>query len=38
MRFSDSIEKLARWYVGYVPEVLGANTQGRTIKELGENL
>ncbi|MFH1141452.1 MAG: type II toxin-antitoxin system HicB family antitoxin [Chloroflexota bacterium] len=37
-RFSAIIEKRGRWYVGYVPEVPGANTQGRTIKEVSENL
>ena len=37
-RFSATIEKRGRWYVGYVPEVPGVNTQGRTLKEVSENL
>ena len=27
-----------KWYVGYVPEIPGVNSQGRTVKELRENL
>ena len=37
-RFSATIEKRGRWYIGYVPEVPGANTQGRTLKEVSDNL
>ena len=37
-KFSATIEKRGRWYVGYIDEVPGANTQGRTIKEVQENL
>ena len=36
--FSATIEKRGKWYIGYVPEVPGANTQGRTLKEVSENL
>jgi predicted RNase H-like HicB family nuclease len=36
--FAAVIEKHGRWYIGYVPEVPGANTQGRTRKEVCENL
>jgi predicted RNase H-like HicB family nuclease len=36
--FTATIEKRGKWYVGYVDEVPGANTQGRTIKEVQENL
>lgn len=36
--FSAVIEKHGRWYIGYVPELPGANTQGRTRKEVSENL
>lgn len=36
--FAAVIEKRARWYIGYVPELPGANTQGRTLKEVSENL
>ncbi|MBI2872209.1 MAG: type II toxin-antitoxin system HicB family antitoxin [Chloroflexi bacterium] len=37
-RFSATIEKRGRWYIGYVPEVPGVNTQGRTLREVTENL
>ena len=30
--------KRAKWYVAYVKEVPGANSQGRTLKEAKENL
>ena len=36
--FTVVIEKDGPWYVGYVQELPGANTQGRTLKELRENL
>ena len=36
--FSATIEKRGRWYIGYVPEVPGVNTQGRTLKEVSDNL
>lgn len=36
--FTAVIEKRGKWYVGYVEEVPGANTQGRTIKETRANL
>ena len=31
------IEKRENWYVGYVEEIPGVNTQGRTLKEVREN-
>ena len=37
-QFSATVGKRGRWYVGYVPEVPGVNTQGRTLKEVSENL
>lgn len=37
-RFEATIEKRGKWYIGYVPEVPGANTQGKTLKEVSENL
>ena len=37
-KFSATIEKRGRWYIGYIDEVPGANTQGRTIREVQENL
>jgi predicted RNase H-like HicB family nuclease len=36
--FTGIIEKRGDWYVGYVEELLGVNTQGRTLKEVKENL
>jgi len=32
------IEKRGNWYIGYVEELPGANTQGKTLKEVRENL
>ncbi len=32
------IERHGRWYIGYIPEIPGVNTQGRTLKETRENL
>jgi predicted RNase H-like HicB family nuclease len=32
------IQKRGRWYVAYVKEVPGANTQGRTLAEARSNL
>ena len=37
-RFTATIEKRGKWYVGYVEGVPGVNTQGRTLKEVSENL
>lgn len=36
--FTAVFEKRAGWYVAYVEEVPGANTQGKTLKEARENL
>ncbi|MCX5993520.1 MAG: type II toxin-antitoxin system HicB family antitoxin [Chloroflexi bacterium] len=36
--FTGIIEKHGKWYAGYVEELPGANTQGRTIKEVRANL
>ena len=36
--FTEVIEKRGDWYVGYVEELSGVNTQGRTLKEVRENL
>jgi len=36
--FEATIEKRGRWYIGWVDEVPGAFSQGRTIKETQENL
>jgi len=37
-RFTATIEKRGKWYVGFVEGVPGVNTQGRTLKEVSENL
>jgi len=36
--FEATIEKRDRWYIGWVDEVPGAFSQGKTIKEVQENL
>jgi predicted RNase H-like HicB family nuclease len=36
--FTAVFEKQGRWYVAYVEEVPGVNTQGKTLKEARENL
>ena len=36
--FTAVYEKRGKWYVAYVEEVPGVNTQGRTLKEARENL
>lgn len=36
--FTAIFEKVNGWYVGYVEELPGANTQGRTLEEARENL
>jgi len=36
--FTAVFEKHGRWYVGYVEEIPGVNTQGRTLSEARENL
>ena len=36
--FEAIIEKRDRWYIGWVDAVPGAFSQGRTIKEVQENL
>jgi len=37
-KYTAVIEKHGKWYVGYVEELPGANTQGRTLKEVRANL
>ncbi|MDI6788829.1 MAG: type II toxin-antitoxin system HicB family antitoxin [Planctomycetota bacterium] len=37
-RFTAIIEKHDDWYVGYVEEIQGVNTQGKTLSEVRENL
>ena len=36
--FTSVIEKRGNWYIGYVEELPGVNTQGKTLKEVRENL
>ena len=36
--FTAVFEKQGKWYVAYVEEVPGVNTQGKTLKEARENL
>jgi predicted RNase H-like HicB family nuclease len=36
--FTAVYEKIGEWYIGYVEELPGANTQGRTLEEARENL
>jgi predicted RNase H-like HicB family nuclease len=36
--FTAVFEKKEKWYIGYVEELPGANTQGATLEETRENL
>jgi predicted RNase H-like HicB family nuclease len=36
--FTAVFEKEGEWYIGYCPEIPGANGQGRTIEECRKNL
>ncbi|HEY7063556.1 MAG TPA: type II toxin-antitoxin system HicB family antitoxin [Chloroflexota bacterium] len=36
--FTGVFEKVGDWYIGFVEELPGANTQGRTLEEARENL
>jgi len=36
--FTGVIEKRGKWYIGYVEELPGVNTQGKTLREVRENL
>ena len=37
-RFTAVYERRGRWYVAYVEELPGVNTQGRTLREARANL
>jgi len=37
-RFTAVFEQQGEWWIGYVEELPGANTQGRTLEEARENL
>jgi predicted RNase H-like HicB family nuclease len=36
--FTSVTEKRGNWYIGYVEELPGVNTHGKTLKEVRENL
>lgn len=36
--FTAVIEKVDNWYIGYIEELPGANTQGKTLDEVRSNL
>lgn len=36
--FTAVYEKRGDWYIGYVEEITGVNTQGKTLAEVKENL
>jgi predicted RNase H-like HicB family nuclease len=36
--FTAIIEQDGEWFIGYCPEIQGANGQGRTVEECRENL
>lgn len=37
-KFTAVYKKRGKWYLGWVEEIPGVNTQGRTLKEVKENL
>ena len=37
-QFTAIYKKSGKWYLGWIEEILGVNTQGRTLKEAKENL
>jgi len=37
-QFSACYKKHGKWYLGWVEEIPGVNTQGKTLKETKENL
>lgn len=37
-QFTAIYKKRGRWYLGWVEEIPGVNTQDRTLKEVKENL
>lgn len=38
MKLTAIFERVGEWWIGYVEELPGANTQGRTLEEARENL
>lgn len=37
-QFTAIYKKSGKWYLGWIEEIPGVNTQGRTLKETKENL
>jgi len=37
-RFTAIYKKRGKWYLGWIEEIPGVNTQGKTLKEVKENL
>ena len=37
-QFTSVIEKRGKWYVGFIEEIPGVNTQGKTLGEVRRNL
>jgi len=37
-KFTAIYKKSGKWYIGWVEEIPGVNTQGKTLKEVKENL
>ena len=37
-QFTANYKKSGKWFLGWVEEISGVNTQGRTLKETKENL
>ncbi len=37
-QFTAVYKKSGKWYLGWIEEIPGVNAQGRTIKEIKENL
>ncbi len=38
MSFTAVYQKQGKWFLGWVEEIPGVNTQGKTLKEAKENL
>lgn len=37
-KFTGVYQKQGKWYLGWVEEISGVNTQGKTLKEVKKNL
>ena len=38
MKFTAAYKKIGGWFVGWIEEIPGVNTQGKTLREVKENL